>query len=439
MRIRLATVLSVTLTSTLISLVVTGTARADLILTMGGDVNFNKSGFAPDARGAVIDGNGKALDFSTIISRVAPLLTPGHLNFANVETAVSDDPRLPRVSKAFDFLSHPNGVWRMVEAGFNLFSLANNHAYDRGFEGMTETLRHFQKIEASRPRKAPIAYAGIGVGPEGAAQPAILDINGYRIAFASIGIMDERFRATEGKIGMLNYHRKSDWHLQLNALKAVQGVDLKILSIHYGTEMQARLDEGQRGKYHYALEHGDADIIIGHHPHVARPVEMVGDKVIFYSLGNYMMIGAANLDSRHTGWDFGLFARVHYRREASHERLKARAIELVPLKGMHRVAYPLSGASAAWRVGFLNSLGQHELGGSSHRGNAVDFKVTSQGTGLFCKYMTKARSGSAPDVCDASLPLVRPPTDARYMPQCELVKSKDVRYPLVMPECMRGI
>ena len=42
-----------------------------------------------------------------------------------------------------------------------------------------------------------------------------------------------------------------------------------------------------RNKYHRFLEYG-ADIVVGHHPHVVQNYEKVGDKIIFYSLGNFI-------------------------------------------------------------------------------------------------------------------------------------------------------
>jgi len=326
---------------------------ADLTLTMGGDINFNSNRNAPRSEGF----GGATWDELT--SELAPLID-GDLNFANIETVVTDQ-RLPAQSKTFVFASHPDGVRHLIGLGFNLFSLANNHAYDHGFAGIDETVRHMKHLQGEFPG---VHAAGLGTLDE-VRSPTFFDAKGYRVAFAAVGIMDGSFRARPDQAGMLDHYSATEWETLLKAFRESRA-QLKILSIHYGTEGRVNLDAGQRTRYEKALVDGDLDLIIGHHPHVARPVGRVGRGLIFYSLGNYLMMGAANIDGRGVPKDFGLFAKLSYTYDASIERLVATRADLLPLKSMNRRTRPIGDvAESQRRLRALEALGQSDLGDSA--------------------------------------------------------------------------
>jgi hypothetical protein len=90
----------------------------------------------------------------------------GDLAFANIETVVTDRNDLVPESKGkdtpFHFRSHPMALKAMMDAGFNLFALANNHSMDYGGQCVEETLYHFAIANIERP----IAFAGIGSNSE---------------------------------------------------------------------------------------------------------------------------------------------------------------------------------------------------------------------------------------------------------------------------------
>lgn len=70
---------------------------------------------------------------------------------------------------------------------------------------------------------------------------------------------------------------------ELKAAKA--GADLLVVSVHWGREYAATPTPAQRRIAHLAIDAG-ADLVLGHHPHVAQPVETYRNRPIFYSLGN---------------------------------------------------------------------------------------------------------------------------------------------------------
>lgn len=365
-------------------------ARADLTFTFGGDVNFNKNKQAP--RGDHVSYFGRRVSYEEMTRHLAPLID-GDVNFANIETVVTDDEHLPAQQKAFVFRSHPNSIRHLMDLGFNLFSLANNHAYNHGSAGLDHTLEAMEQLQRQGTR--PIAFAGIERRRADFERARIFEVRGYRIAFAAIGIIDPRFRSRGEGVGVLNYHDESDYALTLKSLREANA-DLKVISIHYGTEMQVELDRGQRAKFLRAITEGDADLVLGHHPHVVRPVELRDGRAIFYSLGNYLMAGAADLTRRPEAQDYGLFGRAHFARDARRAgRLSLQALEAIPLTAMHLQARPMPKSASERRIELLNQLSRQQLGV-----HAAEFRVRPDGRGVECaNHSGLAWSARAAEVC----------------------------------------
>lgn len=365
------------------------TAHADLTLTFGGDVNFNKTLQNPAGDGVRV--RGRAYRFEQLTADLRPLVD-GDVNFANIETVVTSQTALPPQDKAFVFRSHPNSILHLVDLGFNLFGLANNHSYNHGFAGLEETLSTFEGLARSAPRA--IAFSGIERTREDFGRARILRVGAHTIAFAAIGIMDSQFRVGSApRAGVLNVKNQADYDLVLKSLREAVA-DLKILSVHMGIEMKTSLETGQRSMLERALSEGDVDLVLGHHPHVVRPVQSIQGKAIFYSLGNYLMVGSANITGRGIETDYGLFGRAHFAWDAVSRRLKLQAVEAIPLTDTHLQPKPHGAQAAEARIQALNSLSTRELGSAAMR-----FRISAMGSGVFCNPQSLAYSVRAKAVC----------------------------------------
>ena len=100
-----------------------------MVIVVGGDIGLSGSDQPVSAKGAYR--HGARYDWADL-TRHLGLLVNGDINFANLETVVTDKNSLPPTPKKFRFRSHPVGVQHLVKLGFNAFSLANNHAIDYG-------------------------------------------------------------------------------------------------------------------------------------------------------------------------------------------------------------------------------------------------------------------------------------------------------------------
>ena len=352
-------------------------------IVMVGDVGLNRSNLLVDPKG-ILEGNG-VLTWADLTAEIKSLVN-GTFNFMNLETVVTDRndlrPGNKRQKTPYLFRSHPIGVAHLLDLGFNLVSAANNHAYDYGEEGAKETVKHMRRLTSSRPGTV---VTGIGLNYDEAAKPALVKSRGVSLVFSSIGIVTNMLtfhRAGPDKAGTLGFRHAQDWKRSVDELVASPG-DLKMLSVHYGTERDIRTDERQRGAWRAAIDQG-VDMVVGHHAHVVRGIELHKGKPIFYGLGNFLIRGAANMGKKpelRTWGDYGLLAKAHFApSRAGHELA---AIEVIPVFDMHRVAHRLPPKEAARRVEVLNVLAE-ALDDPANQSEGVRFEVQADGSGLYC-------------------------------------------------------
>jgi len=362
-----------------------------LTLVLVGDVGLNRSGTAVDARG-VLEGP-QPTPWSELSVKIAKLIN-GELNFMNLETVVTDRNDLAAADKGqavpFGFRSHPSGVRFLTDLGFNLVSAANNHAYDFGVAGARETVRNLAALAA----EGRLHFSGIGLNREEASRPVELSLPAGHVAFSAIGIVTNNInahRATADKPGTMAYRIDEDWREVRRRLAATQA-DYRILSIHYGEEKDVRADGRQLTEYRDAADHDGVDLIVGHHAHVVRGVEIRHGVPIFYGLGNFMLRGARDMGAEpaFAGCrDYGLLARVHLRRMSPGGRLALRAIEIVPIRDMHRQPAPFADPEQArHRVEVVNVLSARLEDATSPMSNTTPgnalFATRADGSGLYC-------------------------------------------------------
>jgi hypothetical protein len=350
-----------------------------MTIVLAGDTGFNPTDAKVEA-GGVRKGK-KLVSFSDTLAGISSEVD-GDLAFINLETVVTDRNELPPEGKgknAFHFRSHPAALKALIDAGFNLFSLANNHSYDYGPQGIEETLYHLAVANAQKA----IAYAGIGSNFDEAIKPGCIDLDGTRIAFSAIGIMtgdQPQYRAGPDKPGQASYRDRPDFEATLDKLTAIPA-DYRILSIHYGLEGRVVPDERQLADWRgFAAGEKNIDLILGHHPHVAQGVELDGKSLIFYGLGNFLHPGTAEMSRFGLCRDYGLMAKVHLAKLDGTWR--PAAIEAIPLTNTQIKPERLAAAEATKRIYVLNHLAAGLDDAKGAKG--VRFTPQADGSGLYC-------------------------------------------------------
>ena len=392
------------------------TKKPDTItLVVVGDVGLNRNQLDVDERG-VLEGGG-VLEWSDLTEGIDNLID-GDLNFMNLETVVTDRNDLPPGDKKqkspYLFRSHPRGVEHLADRGFNLVSAANNHAYDYGADGVLETIAHLSALATT---KNGFHWAGVGKNREAAARPSVFDHRGAKVAFSAIGIvtnMLKSHRATEDKPGSLGYRYEDDWKLVTGKLLSAKA-DLKILSIHYGKEREVQCDSKQFDEWRWAAREQGADVVVGHHAHVVRGVELHQGKVIFYGLGNFLIRGARDMRSQKklaVVRDYGLLAKVHLKLD-KRGAYRARAIEIVPIVDMHRKAKRWDDAEESKkRVEVVNALATR-LDDPKAGSVGVRFQVRDDGSGLYCVDGAAKDKGAIGTLCKRFRPPAEPSKQVR--------------------------
>lgn len=195
--------------------------------------------------------------------------------FANLEApfGVEDS----AFEKTFAFQVSPDLIQVLTAGKINVVSLANNHILDYGEGALVHTINLL--------KERGISFSGAGLNLSEARRPALLDIKGCKMAFASYSLtFPEEFWATDSTAGTcFPYH--TFFYQDIKKFK--QENDLVIVSFHWGGELLNTPKEYQVQLAHQTINAG-ADLIIGHHPHVVQGVEIYKGKPIFYSLGNYI-------------------------------------------------------------------------------------------------------------------------------------------------------
>lgn len=173
----------------------------------------------------------------------------------------------------------------MIDAGFNMVSLANNHTLDKGEKAVISSCEYWKSKD--------VLTAGSYSSNEEANEIRIKEKNGIKYTLLAYTYGTNGISVPSGKEYLVNLY--SDEKVKEDIEKVRDKVDLLIVSMHWGTEYQAEPTEEQKRQANYLSSLG-VDIIIGTHPHVIQPITYIGDTLVIYSLGNFISAQSTNND-----------------------------------------------------------------------------------------------------------------------------------------------
>jgi poly-gamma-glutamate capsule biosynthesis protein CapA/YwtB (metallophosphatase superfamily) len=244
-------------------------------------------------------------DPASIFKDVTRTLNRADIAFCQLEINISErGTRLPQARHTTR--ANAKTARAIKEAGIRVVSFAGNHCMDWGQEAFFDT------IEALKRER--ISVIGVGKNIEEARNPAIVECKGSRVAFLAYNtILPMGYWAEANRPGCAPMRA---WTLyeqiehdqpgtlcrihtfpnreDLDAMgrdikKAKTQADVVILSMHWGIHfIPAVLATYQRETAHFAIDSG-ADLILGHHAHILKGIEVYKGRAIFYSLCNFAM------------------------------------------------------------------------------------------------------------------------------------------------------
>jgi len=199
----------------------------------------------------------------------------------NLETSVST--RGTAEVKPYAFRGPPQALPPMSRlAGFDVLTLANNHADDYGSEALLDTLRYV--------RAAGIKPIGAGANELLARRPAIVEAGGLKVAFLGYSdINPAGFRATATTPGTAAADPAA---IAADVRAARRRADLVVCFMHWGVELQPQPDSRQQQLAAACLSAG-AQVVLGAHSHVLGPVSRPTPRsLVAWTLGNFVFPSA---------------------------------------------------------------------------------------------------------------------------------------------------
>jgi len=210
-------------------------------------------------------------------SSVREKLQGSDILFGNFESTITNHPYSTKdISRGqvFAFRSPPKDAKLFAELGFDVLSVANNHAMDFGKTGFKDTINNI---------------TAAGMKPVGK-KNQILYLNVENIPVAVIGFCFYEYCNTVQDIEKAKALVKT----------AREKAKIVVISMHVGAEGNNALNVRNQTEFFYGENRGNsvnfartmidtgADLVLGHGPHVPRAIEVYQGKLIAYSLGNFL-------------------------------------------------------------------------------------------------------------------------------------------------------
>lgn len=210
--------------------------------------------------------------FEPCLDRLRADILFGNLECVAFKTPWPDEP--PNERESFH-LSWSEAMG-LVQAGFDVLGLANNHCLDYGPEKALETIEFC--------RRHGILPVGLGADQAQARQPAILERGGVKVGFLAY-VEDVPGLKRQVRPGPAYIHEPTI-RQDIAALRQ-GGVDVVVISLHADMEFADHPAPHRVALWRRLIDAG-ADILLGHHPHVTQGIEEYHGGLIVYSLGDFI-------------------------------------------------------------------------------------------------------------------------------------------------------
>jgi len=272
---------------------VPGEPYTEITVINAGDIMFHMA----QVRGAY-DAATDSYDFHNTFKYITDIVSRADLAVANFETTLHDT----EYSGFPGFNSPVSTLSAIKDAGFDVMLYANNHCFDRRLEGLQNTLAHFREYGFS--------YLGATDDPDNNDKTLIKTVGGVRIGMLnytdSVSERDGNTYTLNGNhltdaecrylnIYVHNYEETTLYGMVETDVASLRsrGVDIIIAYMHWGNEYELTENAHQRAIAQKLCDLG-VDVIIGGHPHVVQPMDILTSSdgshqmICFYSLGNYV-------------------------------------------------------------------------------------------------------------------------------------------------------
>ncbi|SFC88933.1 CapA family protein [Pseudoalteromonas denitrificans] len=251
------------------------------LFAFGGDVMMGRRFVKPKFDNQVIISSGQeAKDTKSIVENMRPYMSLADFSSVNLETQIADSKPSQRAPKSVTFYSPPETLSALEWVGIDFVTLGNNHTYDYMDSGLKSTLNYLDK--------SILNYAGAGINQTDALKAHHQSLNGTEYAFLGYvgweGGFTPNQTATNDKGGAAF---GSIDNIIESVSREVADDKATIVQYHGSLEYKTEPTLVTEQRLKTAIDTG-ADMAIAHHPHVTQGFEIYNDKLIAYSMGNFI-------------------------------------------------------------------------------------------------------------------------------------------------------
>lgn len=171
----------------------------------------------------------------------------------------------------------------LIKVGFNSVSLAGYHAYDKGINGITNSIKYWDSKK--------IMHSGANINNDDRLKNNIFEKDGIKIALLSYTLKTD---TTINEDYAVNIYSEEKVKSDVEAIK--KNVDVVMVSIDWTDMSNTTVTESQQKIVNYLVSLG-VNIIVGNTGNTIEPIEIIDNTLVCYSLGN-LLSGHAYTDSR---------------------------------------------------------------------------------------------------------------------------------------------
>ncbi|MCQ2585571.1 MAG: CapA family protein [Treponema sp.] len=213
-------------------------------------------------------------NYNKIWADIKDLTSDSDFTFANIEAPVDDN--LP-LSSYPAFNMHKEYVQAAIDAGFNVFSLANNHTNDQYLEGINATMKYASEKEKSTKHSSrPVYFSGLKNGKKAEFSYHVIEKNGFRLIFVAITqLLNRPDNADHINFVPSKKAEKTAFLEWVKKIKAENPCDFFILSLHTNEEEYIREVTKKQRNWYTELMNSGVDILWANHAHLIKRQEII--------------------------------------------------------------------------------------------------------------------------------------------------------------------
>ncbi len=241
-------------------------------------------------------GPGENFNFKPLYENVKYLIEGADLAILNQETIISQSNEIRGANGgALLFNSPPEVADAVIDLGFDVFTMANNHLLDFGASATIESINFWNDKAAAHD----LTVLGAYLNEEDSNNIRIREVNGVKIAFLSYAEHLNGFEIPyDSPLRVVMNHETDVIERQIKEAKEI--ADAVIVAAHWGGEDTTFVSEDRIALANQMVNWG-ADVILGAHTHTAQTMEWIeredGTKgFVFYSMGNFICCQTDNFN-----------------------------------------------------------------------------------------------------------------------------------------------